>query len=57
MAGRSPRDTGARNTRVIQVCLPEEQAELLKELAQESEHKTVSVWLRHKIDEVLLAGC
>ena len=56
MAGRSPKDTAARNTSVVQVCLPKEQAKRLKQVAKASEHKTVSVWLRAQPQELLTAA-
>ena len=53
MAGRSPKDTAARNTSVVQVCLPKDQAKRLKQVAKASEYKTVSVWLRAQLQELL----
>ena len=53
MAGRSPKDLADRNTKVIQVCLTEDQAFKVQKLARESEHKTVSVWLRAHIQKLL----
>ena len=41
MAGRSPKDESPRNTSVVQVCLPKDQAKRLKQVAKASEHKTV----------------
>ena len=56
MAGRSPKDLADRNTKVIQVCLTEDQAFKVQKLAKASEHKTVSVWLRAQIKELLTAS-
>ncbi len=53
MAGRSPKDESPRNTSVVQVCLPKEQARRLKQVAKASKHKTVSVWLRAQLQELL----
>ena len=53
MAGRSPKDESPRNTSVVQVCLPEDQVKQLKKVAKASEHKTVSVWLRAQLQELL----
>ena len=53
MAGRSPKDDTPRNTSVVQVCLPKDQAKRLKQVAKASEHKTVSVWLRAQLQELL----
>ena len=47
--------TAPRNTSVVQVCLPKEQAKRLKQVAKASEHKTVSVWLRAQLQELLTA--
>ena len=55
MAGRSPKDQTARNTSVVQVCLPKDQAKRLKQVAKASEHKTVSVWLRAQLQDLLTA--
>ena len=56
MAGRSPRDDTPRNTSVVQVCLPKDQAKRLRQVAKASEHKTVSVWLRAQLQELLQAA-
>lgn len=53
MAGRSPKDKGARNTDIIQICLPKEQANHLRKVAKESEHGNVSVYLRHHLEKLL----
>ena len=53
MAGRSPKDTTPRNTAVVQICLPKEQVKRLKQVAKASEHKNVSVFLRHHLEELL----
>ena len=53
MAGRSPKDDTPRNTKVVQVCLPEDQVRHLKKVAKASKHKTVSVWLRAQLQDLL----
>ena len=50
MAGRSPKDESPRNTSVVQVCLPKEQAKRLKQVA--GLHRTVG-WLRAQLQELL----
>ena len=56
MAGRSPKDEAPRNTSVVQVCLPEDQATRLRQVAKASEHKSVSVWLRAQLKELLASA-
>ena len=50
------KDESPRNTSVVQVCLPKDQAKRLKQVAKASEHKTVSVWLRAQLQELLTAS-
>ena len=56
MAGRSPKDEAPRNTSVVQVCLPKDQAKRLRQVAKASEHKNVSVFLRHHLEELLTSA-
>ena len=53
MAGRSPKDLAERNTTVLQVCLPKNQAHEIRRLARSSEYKTVSVWMRAQLERIL----
>lgn len=51
MAGRKRNDLAPRNTHVIQICVPEDDYNTIHQMAQNTEHKTASVWLRHYLRE------